>query len=82
MTSASGTDPGLATGAADFFRGLLGCLFVDIEQCDLGAFAGIAGGDRATDAGRGTRDNSNMVFEQGHEIFLGVSLKLTMFGTD
>jgi hypothetical protein len=60
---------GAAAFAADFFRGLLGGLLIDIEQRDLGAFAGVTGRDRAADAGCRTRDNGDMIFEQGHQIF-------------
>src|ERR1700733_3559439 len=66
----------MAAFTADFLRGLLGWLLVDIETFGLGAFAGVTGRDRAADTGRGTGDNSNMVFEQGHGIFLGVFLSL------
>ncbi len=56
----------LAAGIANLLRRFGRGLFVLVEQGDLRAFAGVAQRDRATDAGGGTGDNSDMVSEKGH----------------
>ena len=61
---------GLAAGLADFLRGLLGRLGVDVDERDLRALAGVAGRDRAPDSGAGAGHDRDMVFEQGHGGFL------------
>ena len=60
---------GLAAGIADFLRRLGRRLLVDVEQHDLRALAGIAGRDRAPDAGACAGDDGDVVLEKGHGWF-------------
>jgi hypothetical protein len=60
----------VAATVADFLRGLRRRLLVDVEQDHARALAREAGGDGSPDAGRGTGDDGDVVFQKRH----GVSL--------
>ncbi len=66
---------GLAARFPDLAGGLRGGVGVDVEQHHLRALAGIAGGDRAADAGTGARDDGDVVCKQCHDIFLPISFR-------
>jgi hypothetical protein len=61
---------GLAAGVADFLRRLGRGLLVPIEQHDPRALAGIAGRNRAPDAGACAGDDGDVILEKGHGAFL------------
>ena len=71
---------GLAAGLADLLGGLRDRVGIDVEQHHLRPLARIAGGDRPADAGTGARDDSDVVCEQCHDIFLPISFLSFMKG--
>jgi hypothetical protein len=63
-----------AARAANFLRRLLGGLLVQVEQCYLRALVCVTLRDRASDPGRRTRDDGDMVLEKRHGCFLCFSI--------
>jgi hypothetical protein len=58
----------LAAAIANFPRGFACRLLVDVEQHHARALAGIAGRNRAPDAGACAGDDRDMVLEKGHGV--------------